>query len=72
MKLNASDGCKRNYILVQLPELYEKQAVAYKEGYRTLCEVAEERIRRAGNNIKNELEKENMQLKLGEGQKRTT
>jgi len=69
MKLNASDGCKRNYILVQLPELYEKQAVAYKEGYRTLCEVAEERIRRAGNNIKNELEKENMQLKLGEGQK---
>ena len=69
MKLNAADGYKRNYILVQLPELCEKQAVAYKEGYRTLCEVAEERIRRAGNNIKDELEQENAQPKLDEGQK---
>ncbi len=69
MKLNATDFCERNYILVQLPELCEEQTVAYKEGYRNLCEVAEERIRRAGDKIKAEIDEANAQPKLGEDPK---
>lgn len=48
MKLNAMDGGTRQYIMVQLPEVCSKDSEAGKAGYSTICELAEERIRRAG------------------------
>ena len=54
------------FILVQLPEPCDPKRDAYKDGYETLCDIGEGRIRRAGNIIKNELEESNRQLKLGE------
>lgn len=58
------------FILVQLPEPCDPKRDAYKDGYETLCTIAEERIRRAGDKIKTELEESNRQLKLGEESKR--
>ncbi|PFC54123.1 site-specific DNA-methyltransferase [Bacillus cereus] len=55
MKLNSEDGGNRKFIMVQLPEVVDEKSVAYKEGYRTICDIGEERIRRAGENIKAEL-----------------
>lgn len=52
MELNATDGGKRKYIMVQLPEETEEDSDARKDGYLNLCEVAKERIRRAGKKIK--------------------
>ncbi len=70
MQLNAEDGGNRKYIMVQLPELCDEKSEAYKAGYRNICEIGKERIRRAGEKIKEELEKENSQLKLGEESKK--
>lgn len=58
MKLNAEDGGKRKFIMVQLPELFDEKSEAYKAGYKNICEIGEERIRRAGEQIKVEWEKE--------------
>ena len=58
MKLNAEDGGKRKFIMVQLPELCDEKSEAYKAGYKNICEIGEERIRRAGEQIKSEWEKE--------------
>ena len=55
-----------HFVLVQLPESCDPKRDAYKDGYATLCDIGEERIRRAGNKIKAELEESNRQLKLGE------
>lgn len=55
MKLNAEDGGKRKFIMVQLPEVTDEQSVARKAGYETICQIGEERIRRAGKKIKEEL-----------------
>ena len=55
---------------MQLPELLEKESLAREAGYATLCDIGEERIRRAGDKIKSELEESNRQLKLGEEPKR--
>ena len=66
MQLNAEDGGNRKYIMIQLPEPCEEKSEAYKTGYKNICEIGKERIRRAGEKIKEELEKENSQLKLGE------
>ncbi|MEH7349139.1 site-specific DNA-methyltransferase [Gottfriedia acidiceleris] len=55
MQLNAEDGGNRKFIMVQLPELLEEKTEAYKNGYRTICDIGEERIRRAGEKIKQEL-----------------
>lgn len=66
MQLNAEDGGKRKYIMVQFPEVCKEKTEAYKVGYKNICEIGEERIRRAGEKIEEELEKENSQLKLGE------
>lgn len=63
---NSSDGGNRRYILVQLPEPFKKDSNATKDGYSDLCKFGEERIRRAGQKIKDEIEEENKQLKLGE------
>ena len=62
MQLNAEDGGKRKFIIVQLPELTDEKSEAYKAGYKTICEIGKERIRRAGKKIKEELEKRNEEL----------
>ncbi|MER2007569.1 MAG: site-specific DNA-methyltransferase [Psychrobacillus sp.] len=60
MQLNAEDGGNRKFIMIQLPEALDEKSKAYKEGYRTICDIGEERIRRAGEKIKKELqEKQN-------------
>ncbi|MGE7365818.1 site-specific DNA-methyltransferase [Desemzia incerta] len=69
MELNAEDGGNRKFIMVQLPELLEEKSVAYKEGYRTICDIGEERIRRAGEKAKKDLiEKNNKEGMLSETQ----
>ena len=54
MQLNAEDGGNRKFIMVQLPELCEEKSEAYKAGYKNICEIGKERIRRAGKKIKEE------------------
>ena len=54
MKLNAEDGGNRKFIMVQLPELTDEKSEAYKAGYMNICEIGKERIRRAGEKIKEE------------------
>lgn len=54
MQLNAEDGGHRKFIMVQLPEQTDIKSEAYKAGYKTICEIGEERIRRAGKKIKEE------------------
>ena len=54
MRLNTEDGGHRKFIMVQLPELCDKGSEAYKAGYRTICDIGKERIRRAGKKIKEE------------------
>ena len=54
MKLNAEDGGHRKFIMVQLPEETDEKSEAYKAGYKTICEIGKERIRRAGQKIRNE------------------
>lgn len=54
MQLNAEDGGHRKFIMVQLPEQTDAKSEAYKAGYKTICEIGEERIRRAGKKIKDE------------------
>lgn len=66
MQLNAEDGGKRKFIMVQLPEETDEKSEAYKAGYKNICEIGKERIRRAGAKIKEELQQQNQQLKLGE------
>ena len=58
MKLNAEDGGNRKFIMVQLPEFCDEKSEAYKAGYKNICEIGKERIRRAGEQIKVEWEKE--------------
>ena len=53
-QLNAEDNGNRKFICVQLPELCEEKSEAFKTGYKTICEIGEERIRRAGRKIKEE------------------
>ena len=55
MQLNAEDGGHRKFICVQLPEKTDEQSEAYKAGYKTICEIGKERIRRAGEKIKSDL-----------------
>ena len=67
MQLNAEDGGNRKFICVQLPELCDEKSEAYKAGYKTICEIGEERIRRAGQKI---LEGQDTQIAMGdEGKK---
>lgn len=51
MQLNAEDGGHRKFIMVQLPEETDEKSEAYKAGYKNICEIGKERIRRAGNKI---------------------
>lgn len=59
MKLNAEDGGHRKFIMVQLPEECDKDSEAYKDGYKNICEIGKERIRRAGKQILDELKENN-------------
>ena len=54
MKLNAEDGGHRKFIMVQLPEKTDEKSEAYKAGYKNICEIGKERIRRAGKKVKEE------------------
>lgn len=54
MQLNAEDGGNRKFIMVQLPEKTDEKSEAYKAGYKNICEIGKERIRRAGAKIKSE------------------
>ena len=54
MKLNCEDNGHRKFIMVQLPEKTDKKSEAYKAGYKNICEIGKERIRRAGRKIKEE------------------
>ena len=55
MQLNAEDGGHRKFIMVQLPEATDEGGTAYKAGYRNICEIGKERIRRAGAKIAAEM-----------------
>jgi adenine-specific DNA-methyltransferase len=70
MQLNAEDGGNRKFIMVQLPEPYAKGTEAAKAGYKNICEIGKERICRAGEKIKAEVEEQNAQLKIGEEPKK--
>jgi len=52
MSLSAKDGINRKYIMVQIPELLDKESYGYKNGYKTICDIGEERIRKASEKIK--------------------
>lgn len=52
MQLNAEDGGHRKFIMVQLPEETDEKSEAYKAGYKNICEIGKERIRKAGKKIK--------------------
>ena len=54
MQLNAKDNGHRKFIMVQLPEPCDEKSEAYKAGYKTICDIGKERIRRAGEKIKQE------------------
>lgn len=62
MQLNSEDGGERKFIMVQLPEETDEKSEAYKQGYKNICEIGKERIRRAGDKIVEEnKDKENIQ-----------
>ena len=65
MQLNAEDGGKRRFIMVQLPELTDVKSEAYKAGYQNICEIGKERIRRAGDKIKAEAGEKAADLDIG-------
>lgn len=65
MQLNAEDGGNRKFIMVQLPELCDEKSEAYKAGYKTICDIGEERIRRAGAKIKEENPLTTLNLDIG-------
>ncbi|MEA4833919.1 MAG: site-specific DNA-methyltransferase [Anaeromusa sp.] len=65
MKLNAEDGGKRKFIMVQLPEVCAEGTEAAKAGYSTICEIGKERIRRAGDKIKDEAGLLSQELDIG-------
>ena len=65
MQLNAEDGGNRKFIMVQLPELCDEKSEAYKAGYKNICEIGKERIRRAGAKIKEESPLTTQELDIG-------
>ena len=65
MQLNIEDGGKRKFIMVQLPEICDADSEAFKAGYKNICEIGEERIRRAGKIIKEESPMTTANLDIG-------
>ncbi len=70
MQLNSEDDGNRKYIMVQLPETTDEKSEAFKAGYKNIAEIGKERIRRAGEKIKQEIEEYNSNLKFGEEPKK--
>jgi len=66
MQLNAEDSGKRKFIMVQLQEPCDESSEAFRAGYKNICEIGKERIRRAGEKIKEEIQDSNKQIKMGE------
>lgn len=67
MQLNAEDGGHRKFIMVQIPEPCDEKSEAYKAGYKNICEIGKERIRRAGARILEDAAKETVDIaKYGE------
>lgn len=66
MQLNAKDGGNRKYILVQLPEVCDEKSEAAKAGYKNICEIGKERIRRAGKKLTDT----NGQMQIGDSEKK--
>lgn len=62
MKLNSEDDGNRKFIMVQLPEITDEKSEAYKAGYKNICEIGKERIRRAGEKVKSESAKEDLDI----------
>ena len=67
MQLNAEDGGNRRFIMVQLPEKTDEKSEAYKAGYKNICEIGKERIRRAGKKIVEEIK--NASITFGKNRK---
>ena len=65
MQLNAKDGGNRKFIMVQLPERTDEKSEAYKAGYKNICEIGKERIRRAGRKIKEDSPLTTQDLDIG-------
>ena len=65
MQLNAEDGGNRKFIMVQLPEETDVKSEAYKAGYKNICEIGKERIRRAGKKIKEDSPLTTQDLDIG-------
>ena len=65
MQLNAEDGGNRKFIMVQLPEKTDEKSEAYKAGYKNICEIGKERIRRAGKKVKDEAGLQGQNLDTG-------
>ena len=65
MQINSEDNGNRKFILVQLPELCEESSDAYKAGFKTICDIGKERIRRAGKKIKDESPLTTQNLDIG-------
>ncbi|WP_151944759.1 site-specific DNA-methyltransferase [Aliarcobacter butzleri] len=62
MKLNSEDDRNRKFICVQLPETTDEKSEAYKAGYKNICEIGKERIRRAGEKVKSEIGKDELDI----------
>ena len=62
MKLNSEDNGNRKFICVQLPETTDEKSEAYKAGYKNICEIGKERIRRAGEKVKSESGKDDLDI----------
>ncbi|WP_244205540.1 site-specific DNA-methyltransferase [Lysinibacillus capsici] len=67
MQLNAEDGGNRKFIMVQLPEQLDENTEAYKDSYRTICDIGEERIRLSGEKIKADLKEKQQQAGMLDG-----
>ena len=65
MQMNADKGSHIKYVMVQLPEVCDGKGTAYKAGYKTICEIGKERIRRAGKKIKEDSPLTTQDLDIG-------
>ena len=65
LKANADDDNKRKFIMVQLPEVIDNASEAFKAGYRTICDIGKERIRRAGSKIRSDIGAKAKDLDIG-------
>lgn len=65
MQLNTEDDGNRKFIMVQLPEKTDEKSEAFKAGYKNICEIGEERIRRAGQQILNQVQNDGKKIDVG-------